>query len=95
MTIVSSSTEIWRSTGTCEGECALSMKASGCRTKRLTCKYASASLFILLRYPKSERIETPNLHLHAYVFPHYFVLALAALRSPHYDKMVAVRRVAV
>ena len=45
--LVSSSTEIWRSMGICEGERALSMTARlhVCWTKRLTSKYASASLF--------------------------------------------------
>ena len=33
--LVSSATEIWRLTGICEGERALSMTASVCRTKRL------------------------------------------------------------
>ena len=57
--LVSSSTEIWRLTGICEGERALSMTASlWDKAARPTCKYASASLFIsVLRYPKSERTD--------------------------------------
>ena len=70
--VVSSSTEIWRLTRICEGERALSMTASlSDEAARLTCKYASASLFIfVLRYPKLERTRLANLHVHVHVFPH-------------------------
>ena len=46
--LVSFSTEMWHSTGICEGELALSMTASVFRTRLLTCKYAIASLLIFV-----------------------------------------------
>ena len=64
--LVSCTTEIWGSTEICEGERALSMVV--CKTKRLTCKYASASLFIFVTVSKVR--AAPNLHSHVHVFPH-------------------------
>ena len=50
---VSSSTEVWRSTGICEGagdvqRCTVHDSLSVCRTKRLTCKYASLETSYML-----------------------------------------------